>query len=163
GRRGRGGFRTHSSFDPSSRPGTDRPTQACCAGAYTWGTRIGDQEVPVPGSVTGRGRRRLRLFVALQIALLVASLFAPITSAAAATLRDQAGVVRVDLDRTREAEATPDDPGYTDQWSLARIGWDQVFGVVHPSSQSVVAVLDTGVDGSHADLAGRLVPGVSIL
>ena len=32
-----------------------------------------------------------------------------------------------------------------------------------PSGSAVVALLDTGVDGSHPDLAGQLVPGTSIL
>jgi len=71
--------------------------------------------------------------------------------------------VRIDLDRTREAEATPDDPGFAGQWSLSKIGWDQVYGTIQPSSSAVVALLDTGVDGSQPDLAGNLVAGTSML
>jgi len=52
---------------------------------------------------------------------------------------------------------------HDDQWSLAKIGWNNVFGSVSPSGSAVVALLDTGVDGSHSDLAGQLVPGTSIL
>ncbi len=44
-----------------------------------------------------------------------------------------------------------------------KIGWNNVFGTVTPSGSAVVALLDTGVDGSHPDLAGQLVPGTSIL
>src|SRR5439155_7097678 len=72
-----------------------------------------------------------------------------------------ASVQSVDRDRTRDAEATPNDPSYPDQWSLPKIGWDQVYGNVTPTGTATIAVLDTGVDGSLADLSGRLVPGYS--
>jgi len=80
-----------------------------------------------------------------------------------AALRADPSVARVERDRTRVAEGAPSDPGYGDQWSLPMIGWNQVYGSVHPAGSSVVAVLDTGVDGSQPDLAGQLVGGTSIL
>ncbi|HXI80614.1 MAG TPA: S8 family serine peptidase, partial [Verrucomicrobiae bacterium] len=83
--------------------------------------------------------------------------------AAVAALRADASVASVELDRSRAAEATPDDTSYGDQWSLARIGWDQVYGSVSPSGSSVVAVLDTGVDAAHSDLAGNVVAGASFV
>ncbi len=79
------------------------------------------------------------------------------------TLRASAGVVRVERDAVRVAEAAPGDPEYDAQWSLPRIGWDRVYGTVHPKGSAVVAVLDTGVDAAHADLAGQLVGGISEL
>ncbi len=82
---------------------------------------------------------------------------------AVAALHADPRVLRVDADRVREAEATPNDTAYGEQWSLPKIGWDQVYGNVTPSGSAVVAVLDTGVDASHPDLAGQLVAGTSIL
>ena len=70
-------------------------------------------------------------------------------------------VVRVERDKERQAEATPSDTRYGDQWSLPQIGWDDAFGSIDPSGSAVVAVLDTGVDGSHPDIDGRLVDGIS--
>ena len=63
-------------------------------------------------------------------------------------------VVSVDLDLPRAAESVPNDPGYSDQWALPLIGWEDVYGVVAPSGSSTIAVLDTGVDASTPDLAG---------
>ncbi len=52
--------------------------------------------------------------------------------------------------------AVPDDPSLSDQWALAKIdaadAWDTSTG----SSDVVVAVLDTGVDYTHEDLAGNI-------
>jgi subtilisin family serine protease len=79
------------------------------------------------------------------------------------SLRALASVTNVNLDRTRVAEAAPDDPAYADQWALPKIGWDTARDTVTPAGSAVVAVLDTGVDGSHGDLAGQLVAGTSVL
>ena len=84
------------------------------------------------------------------------------SAAAVAALRDDARVSSVELDRSRAAEADPDDSLYPDQWALPKIGWDQVFGTSIAGS-ATVAILDTGVDGSQPELAGKLVAGTSLL
>ena len=80
-----------------------------------------------------------------------------------ASLRGDPSILHVERDRVRAAEAAPSDPGYDDQWSLRRINWNDVHGSVDPGGSAVVAVLDTGVDTSHADLAGNTVSGTSLL
>ncbi|HEY7968390.1 MAG TPA: S8 family serine peptidase, partial [Candidatus Limnocylindrales bacterium] len=72
-------------------------------------------------------------------------------------------VLRVERDRVRSAEAAPDDPAYATQWSLPLIGWDKVYGSIHPTGSSVVAILDTGVDAGQPELVGRLVPGIGLV
>jgi Subtilase family/Bacterial Ig-like domain (group 3)/Bacterial cadherin-like domain/Bacterial Ig domain len=72
-------------------------------------------------------------------------------------------VVSVEENRTRLWETIPADPLYGYQWALPRIAWDQVFGNVTPTGTARVALLDTGVDALHPDLAGKVVPGASIL
>src|SRR4029079_14574271 len=70
-------------------------------------------------------------------------------------------VVRAEADKTRAAEAVPNDHSYPDQWSLPAIGWGDAREAVRVAGSSVVAVLDTGVEADHPDLAGQLVPGTS--
>ncbi|HEY2938735.1 MAG TPA: hypothetical protein VGJ27_02900, partial [Gaiellaceae bacterium] len=55
------------------------------------------------------------------------------TDAAAASLAADSNVVRVEADTTRAVQAAPSDPEYPQQWSLSRIGWDQVFASVYPA------------------------------
>lgn len=55
-------------------------------------------------------------------------------------------------------DTIPNDPQYASQWHLplvkAPAAWDYTLG-----DGVVAAVLDTGVDAAHPDLAGKLVPG----
>ena len=88
----------------------------------------------------------------------------PVGSSIVADLEANGTVSSVDLDRVREAEATPSDPSYPDQWSLPKIGWDSVFGdrrvrLVPPSSPASTPAWTT----AHPDLAGQLVAGRSML
>ena len=85
---------------------------------------------------------------------------------ATATLNYQSDqqVESVEVNQTRKVETlTPPDPYYGGQWYLPRIGWDSVYGVSLPFYHSTIAILDTGVDASHPDLAGNIVPGTSII
>lgn len=54
---------------------------------------------------------------------------------------------------------TPNDPGFKDQWYLPAVGAERAWDVTQGSEAIVVAVLDSGVDSSHPELAGRLVGG----
>ncbi len=78
-------------------------------------------------------------------------------------LQADPAVARLDLDRTRVTESIPSDSAYADQWSLPKVGWDQLYGTVGIAGTSTVAILDTGVDGSHFDLDEVVLPGTSIL
>ena len=84
------------------------------------------------------------------------------SDAALATLESDSSVARVEANAVRTAEGTPSDSLYEQQWSLQRIGWDQVYPNAVTGS-ATVAVLDTGVDASHPDLDGNVVAGSSIL
>ena len=78
--------------------------------------------------------------------------------AVAALLAKNPHIKFAELDRTLPAAATANDPYYGIAWQLPKIGvptaWDSSTG-----QNVVIAILDTGVNGNHPDLAGRLVPG----
>jgi hypothetical protein len=84
---------------------------------------------------------------------------------AAVTTRYQSDplVEHVEENRVRISEAIPSDPLYTSQWALAKIQWDSVFGALDVLGTATVAILDTGVDALHPDLAGVVVSGISML
>jgi len=59
----------------------------------------------------------------------------------------------------KPAQMTPNDPMYSDEWQLARIDAPTAWNTVTGSSSVTIAILDTGVDGTHEDLAAKMVPG----
>lgn len=95
---------------------------------------------------SGTARYRLRLPPGADLA------------AAAARLAREPAVAYAEPNRYRHLARVPNDPAYSQQWGLRNIqaaeAWDITTG-----GPIVVAVLDSGVDGSHPDLAGKLLPG----
>jgi subtilisin family serine protease len=57
------------------------------------------------------------------------------------------------------AAEIPNDPGFVSQWHLAKIQSSEAWSVTTGSASVVVAVIDTGVYGTHPDLASNLAPG----
>ena len=54
---------------------------------------------------------------------------------------------------------TPNDPDYASQWHLPQIQAPAAWAITTGSSSVTVAVVDSGVDGTHPDLAAKIVPG----
>lgn len=80
----------------------------------------------------------------------------------AARLAARADVVAVEPDREREWHRAPDDASYALQWSHQVTGVEQAWDVttgggLEGESRPLVAVLDSGVDATHPDLAGTVV------
>ncbi len=65
----------------------------------------------------------------------------------------------VERNRAFAPTRVPNDPLYGSQWHLRQIEAPAAWDLVLSSAGVVIAILDSGVDATHPDLAGQLVPG----
>jgi subtilisin family serine protease len=70
----------------------------------------------------------------------------------------------VELDRLVLSTGLPNDPYLGSEWHLNKVGaptaWDSAGGM---GDGVKIAILDSGVDGGHPDLAGNLIPGYNFM
>ena len=85
------------------------------------------------------------------------------SDAVIASLRSSGLFRYVERDFYAHTGAAPNDPSYASQWYLPVIQAPQAWDVTTGSPAVVVAVIDSGVDPNHPDLAGKLVSGWSFL
>jgi len=93
-----------------------------------------------------------------ELSILVVRTSIPLQDAESVLLRDP----RIDLVEENLLVApsqVPNDQYYGFQWHLKKIGAPDAWNVSQGDSNTVIAVLDSGVDSSHADLAPRLLSG----
>ena len=50
---------------------------------------------------------------------------------------------------------------YGSQWALPAMGWDTAYDTIPVTGSATLAVLDTGIDATHPDLAARMGAGQS--
>lgn len=82
-------------------------------------------------------------------------------AAFANALQNRPEVEFAELDRiVRPADVLPNDPWFANwEGHLRRIQAPAAWSTTVGSSNVIIAILDTGVDASHEDLAGKIVPG----
>jgi subtilisin family serine protease len=64
-----------------------------------------------------------------------------------------------ELDRFVNPSRFPNDPYFATEWHLNKIAAPSAWDVTIGNSGLIVAVLDTGVDSNHPDLAPHMIPG----
>jgi len=69
-------------------------------------------------------------------------------------------VAYAEPDFVAEALGSPDDPGFGNQWGMVKIQAPQAWEVTTGSNSINIAILDTGVDLDHPDLADRLISNI---
>ena len=80
--------------------------------------------------------------------------------AVALSLKARPEIEFAELDRlVPPSEITPNDPWYPNEWHLARIAAASAWSTTTGSSDVTIAILDTGVDGAHPELSGKMVAG----
>lgn len=83
--------------------------------------------------------------------------------AAAAAALGRAGIgASVSADRVARYADVPNDPDYAAQWNLPVLNMPAAWDLTHGSASVPVADIDTGVDGTHPDLQGKLTPGYDV-
>jgi flagellar hook assembly protein FlgD len=60
-------------------------------------------------------------------------------------------------------EYTPNDPNYNLQWSLPKMKVDKAWDISTNSNSRTIAIVDTGVDSDHPDLASDIVAGYNAI
>ncbi len=82
---------------------------------------------------------------------------ASINGSPAKNLNDFSEVDYVEPDSPVKAEAMPDDTYLNQQWDLTKIQAPQAWNITHSSSTIKIAILDSGIDSTHPDLASKIV------
>lgn len=80
-----------------------------------------------------------------------------------AELRSDPDVEYVEKNYYVWADAVPNDPSYNRQSYLGKIGAPKAWDKTKGNSNVIIAVLDTGVESSHEDVGGKLIPGCNVL
>jgi subtilisin family serine protease len=79
------------------------------------------------------------------------------TQSAAQLLKNEPNVDSVALDsRVHAFDVTPNDPGFALQWGLTQIKAPKAWVKTTGTSEVIIAVLDTGLNYSHEDFAGKV-------
>ena len=83
------------------------------------------------------------------------------TEAVLKALRHDPGIEFAERDGIARAAFVPSDPYVVSgaEWHLARIQAPPAWNLTTGSAQTVVAVLDSGINAAHPDLAGKILPG----
>ncbi len=78
------------------------------------------------------------------------------SKSAAKLLEDDPRVKYAEPNYILSTSATPNDTTYSDQWHLPKIDAPAAWNITQGSTNVVIAVVDTGVDWDHPDLAGNI-------
>ncbi|HXI42732.1 MAG TPA: Ig-like domain-containing protein [Bryobacteraceae bacterium] len=65
----------------------------------------------------------------------------------------------IERDFVAHGMATPNDPDFSQQWHLGKIQAASAWGLTTGSATIPIAILDSGADPTHPDLAPKLLPG----
>lgn len=77
-------------------------------------------------------------------------------SLAASYFTAQPDVASAAPDRIVQLDRTPSDPGVSDHWALQRIQATAAWSVSSGTGQTLVAIIDSGIDYTHPDLMANL-------
>jgi thermitase len=88
----------------------------------------------------------------------------PVTAldAVARKLQRHPAVKFVERNEILAPNAAPNDPYFPDEWHLAKIMAPDAWGLTVGRPDVIIALLDSGIDGTHPDLAAKMVAGYNM-
>ena len=104
------------------------------------------QDARVVGEVPALGVQRLTVPEGQELAIIAA-------------LRHHPLVEYAEPNYIIRAVLTPNDPYFSSQWGLTKIGAPQAWEVTTGSSDLTIAIVDSGIDLDHPDLSGKIILG----
>jgi len=64
-------------------------------------------------------------------------------------------------DYIAEALSIPNDPYFTNQWGMTKIQAPEAWDITIGSSSTNIAIVDTGIDSAHSDLADKVISNIN--
>ncbi|MEO8028020.1 MAG: S8 family serine peptidase [Bryobacteraceae bacterium] len=121
------------------------------------GHLAGMEDAPLPRGLAQRGAKLTRKIGRLPVSVIEAA-------------DDQIDQLEIDLrasgqfqfverDYYAHGSVQPNDPSFPGQWHLAKIAAPAAWDINRGSSGIIIAIVDSGVDGSHPDLSSKMVAG----
>jgi thermitase len=104
------------------------------------------QDARIVGEVPALGVQRLTVPEGQELAIIAA-------------LRHHPLVEYAEPNYIIRAVLTPNDPYFSSQWGLTKIGAPQAWEVTTGSSDLTIAIVDSGIDLDHPDLSGKIILG----
>ena len=147
----------------SSRAGSGRPTPASASLAdhilvqHRVGANVGDDQQ----SLESRGAHVLNHHAGSRISVL--SVDPSVRDQTIQDLEASGQFSFVEPDYVAVPLAVPNDPNYGQEWHLQTIQAPSAWDVTTGSANVPIAMIDSGVDPTHPDLASKLIPGWSFL
>jgi thermitase len=149
---------------PGARSGAHQPAGPFVPGRMLVSFRVGTSNERARGLLAAHGARTANKMSGVDVHIVELPPAANEQNLVQ-TFNSSPEVEFAELDHVLAAQQlTPNDPLYTSQssWSLRKIKGPEAWAVNSGSGSVVIAILDTGVDGTHEELAGKLVPGWNV-
>ncbi len=147
----------------SSRAGSGRPAPASASlpdhilVQHRLGANVGDDQQ----SLAARGARLLSHHAGSRISVL--SVDPSVRDQMIQDLEASGQFTFVEPDYMAVPLLVPNDPNYSQEWHLQTIQAPSAWDVTTGSTSVPIAMIDSGVDPTHPDLASKLIPGWSFL